>query len=167
MLNLFLCAALVNLFGESFDVPGAVYGGGAPISLEGMDCPLFLNKRETGNFSAIVSNLTNSEHRADVRFSTSDAVQSSIPSHQMVSLSPSSTTRAIWRVAFDEPGSRTVYIKLTNDGSASYSYGRAAFDYCSVAVIDVLGLQAEIVVGLGAAALALAVAILVYALRQS
>jgi hypothetical protein len=167
MLNLFLCAAFTDVFGESFQQPGMTLGGGTPIRLGEMDCPLFLSKQEAGNFNAIVSNPTNSEHPADVIFSTREFAQSLSASHQVLSVPPNSTTHATWSVSFDRPGSHFVYIELTNDAPTSQSYGQKSFDYCGVAVIDALGLQANAIVFLGVGTLILAVAIAIYALRRS
>ncbi len=166
VLNLFLCSAFANLFGESFQIPGYMSGGGVPISLKQMDCPVFLSKQETGSFSAIVSNPTSSEHRASVTFFTREAIQSLSPSYQVVLLPPNSTTHATWSVSFDRPGSHFVYIELTNDDPTSQSDGQKSFDYCGVAVIDALGLPASIIVSLGAGALTLAVATAIYTLRR-
>jgi hypothetical protein len=166
MLNLFLCSALVDLFGASFEVPGSTLGGGAPIKLEKMDCPLFLGKQEPGNFSAIISNSTNSEHRASVRFFTRDAVQSLSASHQVLVIPPDSTTRVTWLMSFDKSGSRFVHVELINDDLTSYSYEQKAYHYCDIAVIDVLGLPASIVIVLGGGSLVLATVILIYARRR-
>ncbi len=166
MLNLFLCAAFADLFGASFQVPGFLVEGGAPIRLGEMNCPLFLSKQEAVSFSAIVSNPTNSEHRADVMFSTREFAQSLSAAHQIVSLPPNSSTHVSWLVSFDEPGSHFVYIELTNEDPTSRSYEQKSFSYCGVAVIDALGLPANIIVFLGLGALALAVVTAIYALRR-
>jgi hypothetical protein len=166
-LNLFLCAALVDLFGESFEVPGAAYGGGALLRLGEMNCPLLLSRQEVGSFSAIVSNPTNSGHHADVMFSTREFAQSLSASQQVLSVPPHSTTRATWSVSFGRPGSHFVHIELTNDDPTSRSYEQKSFNYCGVAVLDVLGLRADIIVFLGVGALVLAVATAIYALRRS
>ena len=166
ILNLFLCSAFADLFGASFQRPGLGPEGGAPITLGEMDCPSFLGRREPGSFSAIVSNPTDSEHHVDVMFSTREFAQSLSASHQVLSVPPNSTTHATWSVSFDRPGSHFVYIELTNDDPTLQSDGQKSLDYCGVAVIDVLGLQANIIVFLGVGTLILAVAIAIYALRR-
>ena len=166
MLNLFLCSAFADLFGASFQRPGLSLEGGAPIRLGEIDCPLFLSKREAGSFSAIVSNPTNSEHRASVRFSTWESVQSLSASQQELLLPPGSTTRVVWSASFGEPGSRFVGIELTNDDPASRSYEREAFNYCGVAVVNILGLRADVIVVLGVGILVFAVAIAIYTVRR-
>jgi hypothetical protein len=166
MLNLFLCSAFADLFGQSLNISGATYGGGAPTELKNMDCPLFLSKQETGSFSAIVSNPTNSEHRADVTFSTYEFAQKSSEFHQVLQIPANSTTRVTWSVSFDRIGSHFVRVKLTNDDPTSRSYEQESFDYCGVAVLDAPGPQANVIVFVGIGALILAVAIAIYALRR-
>ncbi len=166
MLNMFLCSAFADLFGGSFQIPGYMSGGGVPISLKQMDCPVFLSKQETGIFSTIVSNPTNSEHRASVTFLTREAIQSLSPSDQVVLLPPNATRQVTWLVSFDEPGSHFVQVKLTNDDPTPQSYDKEAFSDCGVAVLNVLGLPASIFVFLGVSALIMAAMITIYALRR-
>jgi hypothetical protein len=166
MLSLFLCSAFVDLFGESFQVPGYMPGGGAPISLKQMDCPVFLSKQEPGIFSAVVSNPTNSEHRASVTFLTREAIQSLSPSDQVVLLPPNATRQVTWLVSFDEPGSHFVQVKLTNDDPAPQAYDKEGFSHCGVAILNVLRLPAGIVIFLDVGVLVLAIVIAIYALRR-
>jgi hypothetical protein len=136
-LSLFLCSAFIDLFGASFQVPGYMPGGGAPISLKQMDCPLFLSKQEPGIFSAVVSNLTNSEHRASVTFLTREAIQSLSPSDQVVLLPPT-----------------------------PQAYDKERFSHCGIAILNVPRLPARTVIFLDVGALVLAIVTAIYALRR-